>query len=236
MNLMECKSLTLSYDGRVVVENLSFCVPRGSYLCIVGENGSGKSTLLKSLLGLKKPDSGTICFAPGFTRRQIGYLPQQTPVQKDFPATVEEIVRSGLMNRKSHLFYYTNAEKARAEGMMDALEITPLRKQCFRELSGGQQQRVLLARALTAADSMLILDEPATGLDPVVTGELYQHIVQQNRQGMTVLMVSHDIDKAVTAADHILHLSEKDYFFGTTDDYVQSPIGRRFLGGTRSCG
>lgn len=236
MKLITCEHVTLRYDNRVVVHDLSFAVEQGCYLCIVGENGSGKSTLLKSLLGLKRPEAGTITFAPGFNRRQIGYLPQQTPVQKDFPATVKEIVQSGLLNRKSHFCFYTKEEKKRAADMMDALEITSLQNACYRELSGGQQQRVLLARALTAAEKMLILDEPVTGLDPLVTEELYGYIRTQNRQGMTVIMVSHDINTTIASADYILHLAEQQTFFGTTQAYLQSDLGTQFMGGKGSCG
>ncbi len=231
MNLIECKHVTLQYDRKQVVRDLSFVVEKGVYLCIVGENGSGKSTLLKCLLGLKPQTDGQVIFAPDFTREQIGYLPQKTQVQRDFPAMVQEIVRSGLLGRGKNRLFFTKEDKARADEQMKTLEIWDLRHQSFRELSGGQQQRVLLARALTAADQMLILDEPANGLDPLVTAELYRHVKQQNRQGMTVVMVSHDIETALHSADMVLHLAEEDYFFGTKNEYLRSSLFRRFLGG-----
>ncbi|MBR4868602.1 MAG: ATP-binding cassette domain-containing protein, partial [Clostridia bacterium] len=173
MKLIECSNIALQYEARDVVSDLSFSIEQGSFLCIVGENGSGKSTLLKALLGLIKPCDGKITFAKGFSRRQIGYLPQRTEVQQDFPASVEEVVHAGLLNRKKKGFFFKKEEKDIASQVMEQLELTEMRKACFRELSGGQQQRVLLARALTAADGMLLLDEPATGLDPLVTAELY---------------------------------------------------------------
>jgi zinc transport system ATP-binding protein len=233
LKLLECNHLTLSYNKKEVVKDLSFFVEQGDYFCIVGENGSGKSTLLKSLLGLKTPDKGTIVFDETVTKKTIGYLPQKTAVQKDFPATVEEVVRLGLLGKKQHRFFYTKEEMNRAEKQMEALEILPLKKESFRHLSGGQQQRVLLAKALTAAEHLLILDEPVTGLDTVVTGELYRHIKEKNREGMTVIMVSHDIETALHAADKVLHLAEDDYFFGTKSEYVRSALCRRFLGGKK---
>ncbi len=232
MNIVECWSLGLSYDGKQVVKDLSFAVEQGAFLCIVGENGTGKTTLLNSLLGLKKPDQGQVVLAPGVDRSHIGYLPQKTQVQMDFPATVEEIVFTGLLGRKKGMFE-SKREKQEVLAQMEALELIPLRKACFRELSGGQQQRVLLARALLAAKKMLILDEPATGLDPVVTGELYHIVKQKNREGLTVIMVSHDIENAIHTAGRILHLSNGEYFFGSTAEYVKSPLFRRFIGGGR---
>ncbi len=233
MNLIECNHITLQYDGKQVVRDLSFVVEQGTYLCIVGENGSGKSTLLKCLLGLKKQSQGQVVFASGFTREQIGYLPQKTQVQRDFPATVEEIVLSGLLGRTKQRLFYTREQRARVAEQMDKLEISHLAKACFRELSGGQQQRVLLARALTAATEMLVLDEPANGLDPLVTAELYEQIKEQNKQGMTVIMVSHDIETALHAADTVLHLADEEYFFGTKSEYIRSPLFRRFWGGKK---
>ncbi len=230
MTLLTSNNLTLQYDGRPVVEHLSFAVEAGDCLCVVGENGSGKSTLLRCILGQKKPDGGSLTFGDGLTRSQIGYLPQQHPAQKDFPATVEEIVRTGLLGRRAFSPRYSKEEKAAAARAMQAMELAGLEKAPFPTLSGGQQQRVLLARALTAARRMLVLDEPAAGLDPVVTAELYRAIERQNRAGMTVLMVSHDIPSALSMASRILHLANGDYFFGRPAEYAASPLGRRFTG------
>ncbi len=225
-----CRDVVLGYEGRAVVQHLNFEVNEGDYLCIVGENGSGKSTLIKALLGLKSPMSGEIRTGDGLEADSIGYLPQQTVVQKDFPASVQEIVLSGCLGRFGWRPFYGKKEKNMADRQMERLGITHLSKRCYRELSGGQQQRVLLARALCATRTMLLLDEPVAGLDPVAVQEMYELLEELNREEkITVLMVSHDIRAAVTYADHILHISEQPLFFGTKEDYVKSEVGRSYL-------
>ncbi|MDE6959544.1 MAG: metal ABC transporter ATP-binding protein, partial [Lachnospiraceae bacterium] len=220
-----CRDVVLGYEGRAVVQHLNFEVNEGDYLCIVGENGSGKSTLIKALLGLKSPMSGEIRTGDGLEADSIGYLPQQTVVQKDFPASVQEIVLSGCLGRFGWRPFYGKKEKNMADRQMERLGITHLSKRCYRELSGGQQQRVLLARALCATRTMLLLDEPVAGLDPVAVQEMYELLEELNREEkITVLMVSHDIRAAVTYADHILHISEQPLFFGTKEDYVKSEV------------
>ena len=169
MALITCKDLTLGYENTRVAEHLSFTVPEGAYLCIVGENGSGKSTLMKTLLGLRAPLAGIIAFGDGLRKNEIGYLPQQTPIQRDFPASVQEVVLSGCLSRCGLRPFYTREEKALAAQNMARLGITDLARRCYRELSGGQQQRALLARALCATRKLLLLDEPVAGLDPKVT-------------------------------------------------------------------
>lgn len=226
-----CEKVSLGYETGIVAEGLDFTVSRGDYLCILGENGSGKSTLVKTLLGLHSASSGRI------TRNisGIGYLPQQTVVQRDFPASVREIVRSGCLSKCGFRPFYTKAERDCAEQNMQRLGITDLSRCCYRNLSGGQQQRVLLARALCAADSMLLLDEPVTGLDPKAQIDLYELIAKLNRDGITIIMVSHDVHAAVRYASHILHIGgQTQRFFGTTAEYCGSEIGRIFLaaGGT----
>ena len=227
MSLIECKDLALGYEGREILRGLSFTVEAGDYLCILGENGSGKSTLMKTLLGLRAPLSGTIRYGEGLRRDQIGYLPQQTAIQRDFPASVGEIVRSGCLNRLGRRPFYGKAEKARTAQAMEKLGLTDLAQRCYRELSGGQQQRVLLARALCATDKLLLLDEPVSGLDPVVTAELYRLVRELNREGVTILMISHDVGSAVEDASHILHVG-RELFFGSREAYLRSPLGRRF--------
>ncbi len=222
MSLIECKSLKLSYENNVVINDLSFSLEKGSYLCIVGENGSGKSTLIKTLLGLKLPASGEIIFGDGLKKNQIGYLPQKTELQKSFPATAGEIVMSGLLSKKGLLSFYTQADKAEAQKNMELLSVFDLKNRSFKELSGGQQQRVLLARALCAADRLLLLDEPVAGLDPVATSDMYRIIKDINENGMTVIMVSHDINSALRYATHILHLHKYNGFFGTVEEYKKS--------------
>ena len=229
--LIDCRDAALGYEGRPIWEHLTFQVRRGDYLCIVGDNGSGKSTLLKSMLGLLRPLSGEIRLDESLRRGAIGYLPQQTRAQKDFPATVSEVVLSGFLSARGWKFFYTPAQKSQALQHMGKLGILELKDKCYRELSGGQQQRVLLARALCAAQNMLLLDEPVSGLDPKVTGEMYGLIQRLNREDrMTILMISHDIQAAVCYASHILHVGET-IFFGTREAYLQSPQGRLFAAG-----
>lgn len=217
-----CKNLALGYDGKTVVSGLDFEVNEGDYLCIVGENGSGKSTLMKAILGLLPPIGGSIEFADGLKQTEIGYLPQQTVVQKDFPASVGEIVISGCLSRSGHRPFYSKEEKALAEKSMEKMGISELKRKCYRELSGGQQQRVLLSRALCATRRMLLLDEPVSGLDPKVTEEMYELIYKLHKNdGITVIMISHDIAAAEKYASHILHIGEP-IFFGTKEEYFFS--------------
>lgn len=230
MAQITCQNLTLGYDGKAVVTQLNFSVNRGDYLCIIGENGSGKSTLMKALLNLNKPMSGDILMGDGLVKNTIGYLPQQTQVQRDFPASVREIVLSGCLNQMGFHPFYTKEERLRAKENMEKLQILNLEKRCYRELSGGQQQRVLLARALCATQKMLILDEPVAGLDPVATQEMYELVERLNqKEKITIVMVSHDLNAAISYASHILHVDQVPRFFGTKEQYVQSEIGTAYL-------
>lgn len=231
MKLISCKNVTMGYEGQLAVDNISFDLEQGDYLCIVGENGTGKSTLMKGILGLLQPVSGNIAFN-GVRQNEIGYLPQQTVVQKDFPANVFEVVLSGCLNSRGLLPFYSKKEKNRANDNMDRLGIRDLKKKSYRDLSGGQQQRVLLARALCATERLLLLDEPVTGLDPMMTSELYALINKLNReQGITVIMISHDIKSAVQYGNKILHMNKGIGFFGLTKDYLTTDICRRMMGG-----
>ena len=231
MNLIEVKNLTLTYDSRTIAaENLNFQVEEGDYLCIVGQNGAGKSSLIKGLLQLIRPAGGEIILNPFLDPRDIGYLPQQTTVQRDFPASVREVVLSGCLNRMGHRPFFGSREKKLARENMEQMGIYSLRNRCYRDLSGGQQQRVLLARALCATKKILLLDEPAAGLDPVVTQELYDLIERVNRKmGITIIMVSHDISQSLRYARHILQLSRRQLFYGTTEEYRKSDVGRKFI-------
>ena len=229
--LLDCRDVSLGYEGKPVWEHLTFQVRAGDYLCIVGENGSGKSTLLKSLLGLLKPLSGEIVHADTLRGGSIGYLPQQTRAQKDFPATVTEVVRSGFISGKGMRFFYTAQEKSTALMNMGKLGVLELKDRCYRELSGGQQQRVLLARALCAAGALLILDEPVTGLDPAAAQDLYRTLAYLNKEeGIAIVMVTHDIQNALQYATTILHAGHGQWFCGTTAEYLASPWGKRFGG------
>ena len=229
--LLDCRDAGLGYEGKPVWEHLTFQVRSGDYLCIVGENGSGKSTLLKSLLGLLKPLSGEIVHADSLRSGAIGYLPQQTKAQKDFPATVTEVVRSGFLSSRGMRFFYTPKEKSTALMHMGKLGVLELKDRCYRELSGGQQQRVLLARALCAAGELLILDEPVTGLDPAAAQDLYRTLEYLNKkEGIAIVMVTHDIQNALQYATAILHAGHGQWFYGTTAEYLASPWGKRFGG------
>ena len=216
-----CQDLSIGYEGRAILQHINFSVEKGEYLCIVGENGSGKSTLMKTLLSLQPPVSGKILLGDGLKREEIGYLPQQTMVQKDFPASVREIILSGCQNHCGLRPFYSREEKRYANEMMEKLGIGHLSKRCYRELSGGQQQRVLLARALCAASKLLLLDEPVSGLDPKATEEMYQMIQQINREDhITIIMISHDIRAALVYASHIMNIG-KTVFYGTKKDYLE---------------
>ena len=215
-----CENLSLGYEGETIVRDLSFSVEAGMYLCIVGENGAGKSTLMKAILGLRVPLSGRVAFGDGLKKREIGYLSQQTDVQKDFPASVREIVLSGFQGRMGFRPFYKSEEKERAERNMERMGVADLADRCYRDLSGGQQQRVLLARALCATEKLLLLDEPVSGLDPVVTADMYRVIEDLHQSGVTILMITHDVTEALPYATHILHLGRRR-FFGTRDEYLR---------------
>ena len=222
-----CENASLGYDGKPIVTNLSFTVNAGDYLCIVGENGSGKSTLMKTILNLTPPLAGSI-YMEGLKPTQIGYLPQQTQVQRDFPASVLEIVLSGFQGQRGWRPFYTKEEKAAASANLKKLGLEGFERRCYRELSGGQQQRVLLARALCATQKCLLLDEPISGLDPKATAQMYEIIEQLHREGITIIMISHDVGVALADATHILHIG-KHLFFGTKESYLHSGIGQAFL-------
>ncbi len=228
MALIECRDVAFAYEGGVVASGINLKVEERDSLYIVGENGSGKSTLVKGLLGLMQPCHGTIALGDGLTRRDVGYLPQRTDAQRDFPASVWEIVASGAA-RDSLLL--NKAQRARAEECLGLLSIADLRRRSFQALSGGQQQRVLLARALCATRRLLLMDEPVAGLDPVATRELYEVIDRLHReQGVAIVMISHSIPAALKYAEHILHLRHTPLFYGTAAEYAASPLGRQFGG------
>ena len=222
-----CRDLCLGYDGREIVHNLNFAVNPGDYLAVLGENGAGKSTLMRTVLGLRPPMSGEVLFGDGAGRTEIGYLPQQTAVQKDFPASVREIVLSGFEGQSGFRPFRTREQKRTAESVMERVGLTELKNRCYRELSGGQQQRVLLARALCAARKLLLLDEPVTGLDPRMTAEMYDLIAGLNAGGATVIMITHDVEAALRYASHVLHIGP-ECWFGRPADYLASEAGRPF--------
>ena len=231
--LLKCEHVDFGYENYDVVKDVSMEINEGDYLCIVGENGSGKSTLMKGLLGLLKPTGGLLTLSGDLKKSGIGYLPQQTPAQKDFPATVREVVISGCLGKRGNRPFYSGAEKEKADMNMERLGIMDLKKSCYRDLSGGQKQRTLIARALCATDKLLILDEPITGLDPSTAQDFYQVIRHLNREeNVAVLMVSHDIQNIVVQANKILHLKQTVQFYAPAEEYKKTAFGKEFLGGS----
>lgn len=229
MELISCKNLTIGYDGRKILSGIEFTVCKGDYLCVFGENGAGKTTLMKTILGLLPPVSGSITYGQDLMAKpgRIGYMPQQTLTQRDFPASVNEIVLSGNLGKMRRRPFYGPVEKKRADAAMSKLGILSLKNRSYRELSGGQQQRVLLARALCAAEDLLLLDEPAAGLDPGATDELYRTLVSLNRDSdITIIMITHDPEAALRFASHVLRLGDSA-FFGSTAAYTASQLYRR---------
>lgn len=236
MPLIDCQNLLIKYENTTVISDLSFSVNCGDYLCVVGDNGAGKSTLIKCLLGLKDLQGGSISFDNDFDRKSIGYVSQLDDINEDFPASVTEVVLLGCLNRHGILPFYTREEKKRASELLKRLHIESLSDKSFQELSGGQRKRVLLARALMASGDVLLLDEPTAALDPIATREFYDAIGRLNKEGMTIIMVSHDIHAAIHHATHILHLSgNMPTFFGTTDEYLNSKIGHSYLDEKGKC-
>lgn len=230
--IIKCEHTDFGYENHDAVIDLNLEIYPGDYLCVVGENGSGKSTLIKGMLGLLKPTGGSLSVADELKCGGIGYLPQQTAAQKDFPATVQEVVLSGTLSRRGNRPFYSRAERKLAAHNLERLGIEHLKQKCYRELSGGQQQRVLIARALCATEQLLILDEPITGLDPSAIQDFYHLIKKLNKEdGITIIMVSHDIGNVISQANKILHLHRRVVFCGTAEAYRQSVAGKEFLGG-----
>ena len=228
MSVLKVENLSLGYNGEIIVENLKFNIEQGDYLCIIGENGAGKSTLVRTILGLQDAACGTVTLGDGLKKSEIGYLPQQTNVQKDFPASVREIVLSGCQARNGMRPFYKKEFKLAAENNMRRMGVDTLAGRCYRDLSGGQQQRVLLARALCATSKLLLLDEPVSGLDPKATADMYETIKNLNDEGITIVMISHDTEAAYKYASHILHV-KRNPVFETKDEYVNSDLGKAFL-------
>jgi len=230
-NIISCENVTIKYDSQIAVKNVTFDLELQDYLCIIGENGSGKSTLMKGILGLVNTDSGRITFN-GIKQTEIGYMPQQTAIQREFPASVYEVVLSGCLNRQRLLPFYSKADNERAYQNLHRLGIERLIKKSYSELSGGEQQRVLLARALCAAEKLLMLDEPVTGLDPAGTAEMYALLQKINREfGITIIMISHDIENSVKYGNKILHLKTMPLYFGSKEEYLQTTAKKKMLGG-----
>lgn len=233
--LISCQDAGLGYDNRPLLEHFDFQVYCGDYVCVVGENGSGKSTLIKTILGLVKPVGGKIMLSAEIKNGTIGYLPQQTQLQRQFPASVMEVVLSGFLNRPHRAPFFRKEEKKEALEYLQKLGIGNLARECYGTLSGGQQQRVLLARALCAASRLLVLDEPVTGLDPMAADTMYESLRRLHQEGMAIVMVTHDIQRAVSEAEYILHINDGKYFYGTREEYESSAIMEWRRGGAGEC-
>ncbi len=228
MIIVEGRDIAIGYEGEAVLPPFSFAVRKGDYICIVGENGSGKSTFVKTLLSLIRPVKGEISYN-GLRSSEIGYLPQQSAIERDFPSSVEEVVLSGSLNRKRSLFGYRKEERERALAELTRLGLADKIRASYQELSGGQQRRVLLARALMATESLILLDEPVAGLDSRSSSELYAIVNELNARGITVIMVTHDIHPALNDATTIFHFSHSSFYQGKKDDYFQTEMGRIFM-------
>ncbi|MBE5738151.1 MAG: ABC transporter ATP-binding protein [Clostridiales bacterium] len=231
--ILSAKKLSIGYSDGIVCKDINFCVNKGDFLCIIGENGTGKSTLIKTILGLNKSIKGEIRFSEDYDAQRVGYLPQISEMQKDFPATVKEVVMSGFVGNKKWKLFFNKAEKKLAQDYMRNIGIADLQKKSFRELSGGQQQRVLLTRALCSTDNLLVLDEPTNGLDAKFTKSFYSLLKNLNKQGITIIMVSHNIEKVTEISSHILCLKKDGCFFGTSAEYVESENAQTVSGGAQ---
>ncbi len=227
MEQISIKNISMAYGGKTVLEHIDFSIKEGDYLLIIGENGTGKSTLIEGLLGLKAINEGEIVYAEGFRSSDIGYLPQFKSLNHNFPASVREVVLSGCLNSSKGVFY-SREDKKKADKMLKKTGMIKQKNKCFTSLSGGQKQRVLLARALCSAHKMLLLDEPMASLDPLASAQIYELIEELNREGMTVVMVSHDVSAAAKSASHILYIKRSQLFFGTREAYLKNPLSSHF--------
>lgn len=232
MMLLKCENLSVEYEGKKALSDISFSVSKGDYVCIIGENGSGKSTLINSILGLSKVSNGNIVYQNGLTNKEIGYLAQKSQIKNDFPASVYEIVMSGFAGSTGKLPFYGSKHRQKAKKYMNMLEISDIKNKSFNTLSGGQKQRVLLSRALCSAKKLLVLDEPVSGLDPIAQNCMYETVNMLNKkEKITVIMVSHDLDTACKYSNKILHLKTEQLFFGSSDKYMKTDFKDMFLGG-----
>ena len=231
MSLIKCNNIEFKYDGKEILKNISFEVNKGDYLCIIGENGSGKSTLLNIISGVLKPNNGTVTLDSNLSKKEIGYLPQKSEIYENFPASVYEVVISGCVNKLSIIPFCRRKEKQIANYNMNLLEISNIKNKCFHELSGGQKQRVLLARTLCSTRDIILLDEPVSGLDPIITESFYNVVNHLNNEhGTTVVMVSHDIQNCFKYASHILYIGKELFYYGSKSDFLNSEFSKNIRG------
>ena len=220
MSLIELDNVTLGYDKHIVLKNIDLKIEEGDFICVVGPNGSGKSTLIKGILGLIKPLKGKIKYN-GLKQNFIGYMPQETKVDANFPASVSEIVLSGTLNSIGLKPFYSKEAKEKVLKTLKLLNIENIKNKSFADLSGGQRQKVLLARSLCATSKLLILDEPSNNLDTKSKEKLYETIKNLNEEGITIIMITHDLDHDTLLGNKILSLREDEIFFGTTEEFVR---------------
>lgn len=229
--LLTCRKLVPGYGARAVAGEIDIDVSEGDGLCVVGGNGTGKSTFLRTLLGLQPALSGEVSFNPSLRPGDIGYLPQQNPLQRDFPATAREVAMSGCQAMRGTRPFFRERERAIANEAMGRFGVAAFADRPYRELSGGQRQRVLLARALCAGRRLLVLDEPATGLDPGAAAELYAAMAELHRGGLATISVTHDMAGGLEGATHILDLGRAKPFFGPMAEWARSRPGNGGKGG-----
>lgn len=216
--LFELKNLSCGYNKDLIIKNLNMKMEDGDFICVVGPNGAGKTTLIKTILGLIKPLKGEVIYhdlKPSF----IGYMPQESKIDSRFPASNMEVVLSGTLNKVKH--FYSKEDRERALNNFKLLGISKLKDKSFKDLSGGERQKVLLARSLSATSKLLILDEPSNNLDSKSKKELYKLIEDLNQKGLSIMMITHDLDHGNLIGNKILSLREDDTFFGSVESFVR---------------
>lgn len=217
MTILEVEKLKVSYSNHVAIENINFKIEDGEYVCLVGENGSGKSTLVKTIVGLLKPEEGQVNL--NISLDEVAYLSQTNLKDLDFPATAKEIIMSGIQKHGKFPFY-TKKDKEIYENVIKQLKIEELQGRRIGDLSGGQKQRILIARALVRQPKLLILDEPATGLDYNITKELYKILENLNKNNkMTIIMATHDLEEINEIKPRIISLAKKVKYDGNLEGW-----------------
>jgi len=215
------RNVTIGYGHGNVIKSANFEIEKQDFVCIVGTNGAGKSTLIKAMLGLMRPKSGKILFGEGVNHRAIGYLPQEKNAAPNFPATVIEVVLSGALGRLGARAFYRKQDVGEAERALKRLGILALKDAGFSDFSGGQKQKVLLARALVATSEVLILDEPSNNLDPKSRKEFYEILKELNQSGLTIIMITHDLDAEDLIGNKIISISESKVECLPTEEYLR---------------
>ncbi len=226
--ILTCSDVSIGHDGRATCRHLNFAIRPNDCLCVVGGSGSGRSTLLRVLMKNESPMAGTVAYADGMTKNDVGCLPQIRDARMN--STVRDVVLAGCLNRHK-LPFFTKHDKQILSERLHLVGIADIEKRRFSELSGGMQQKVLLARALCAATKLLLLDNPAHGLDKNAAGEMYDLIETIAMAGMPVVMVSDDTNAVLRLATHILHLSDEPRFYGTKEGYLRTYEGQMFKAG-----